>query len=112
LNPRRNAADFPEYRSSMNSTSVRMSARRHNFAKKKTVSTVPATIFHQNQLPAMPFFATSSVTASGVSAAKVVATIVVPASHQGIFLPDRKKSSVLPPARFLRMRAIAILTIK
>jgi len=96
----------------MNSTSVRMFARRHSFAKKKTVSTVPATMFHQSQLPAMPFFTTSSVIASGVSAAKVVATIVVPASHQGIFLPERKKSSVLPPALFLRTRAMAILSAK
>jgi len=35
-------------------------------------------------LPATPFRATISVTASGVSAANVVATIEVPASHQGI----------------------------
>jgi hypothetical protein len=39
--------------------------------------------FHQSQLPATPYFATSPATASGVSAAKVVATIEVPASHQG-----------------------------
>ena len=40
----------------------------------------------------MPFFATSSVTASGVSAAKVVATMEVPASHQGRLRPERKNS--------------------
>jgi hypothetical protein len=39
------------------------------------------------------------VTASGVSAAKVVATIEVPASHQGTCRPERKNSSKLRPAR-------------
>ncbi len=76
-----------------------MPARRHIFAKKKTVSTPPRTKFHQSQLPAMPFFATSSVTASGVSAAKVVATMEVPASHQGRLRPERKNSWTLDPAR-------------
>ena len=47
-----------------------------------------ATMFHQSQLPAMPLRATSPVTTRGVSAAKVVATIDVPASHQGMLLPD------------------------
>jgi hypothetical protein len=76
-----------------------MPARRHRRAKKNTVSTPPHTKFHQTQLPAMPLRATSSVTASGVSAAKVVATIEVPASHQGRLRPERKNSSVLLPAR-------------
>jgi hypothetical protein len=31
---------------------------------------------------------------SGVSAAKVMATIEIPASHQGIYLPARKYSSL------------------
>ena len=62
----------------------------HILEKKNTVSNPPKAIFHHNQLPAIPFFATSSVTASGVSAAKVVATIAVPARYQGRFLPDRK----------------------
>jgi hypothetical protein len=57
------------------------------------------TMFHHSQLPAMPFFATNPVTNSGVSAANVVATIDVPASHQGTSRPDRKYSPVLPRAR-------------
>ncbi len=81
--------------------SVRMPARRQRRAKKKTVSTRPATAFHQSQLPAMPFCATSSVTASGVSAAKVVATRLVPASHHGMLRPERKNSDVSLPARFV-----------
>ncbi len=43
----------------------------------------PATKFHQTQLPAIPLLATRPVTTNGVSAAKVVATMDVPASHQG-----------------------------
>src|SRR2546427_461858 len=42
------------------------------------------------------------VTASGVSAAKVVATMEVPASHHGTFLPERKYSRVSRPARRLK----------
>jgi hypothetical protein len=34
----------------------------------------------------------------GVSAEKVVATIEIPKSHQGIFLPDKKNSFELVPA--------------
>jgi hypothetical protein len=41
----------------------------------------------------------SPVTASGVSAAKVVATIDVPASHHGSARPERKNSSLDCPAR-------------
>jgi len=41
------------------------------------------------------------VTTSGVSAANVVATIDVPASHQGTFLPERKNSAVSRLARLL-----------
>ena len=58
-----------------------------------------AAMFHHSQLPAMPLRATMPVTTSGVSAAKVVATIDVPASHQGTSRPDRKNSVVLPRAR-------------
>src|SRR5438309_1166788 len=43
----------------------------------------------------MPPLATIPVTASGVSAANVVATIEVPASHHGTFRPERKKSVVV-----------------
>src|SRR5207247_1459927 len=79
-----------------------MPARRHRRAKKKTVSTPPKTKFHQSQLPAMPLRATSSVTARGVSVAKVVATMEVPASHQGRSRPERKNSSRSRPARRAR----------
>jgi hypothetical protein len=51
------------------------------------------TIDHQIQFPAMPYFTVRPVTASGVSAANVVATIDVPASHHGTERPDRKYSS-------------------
>jgi len=54
---------------------------------------------HQSQLPAIPCLTVSPVTASGVSAAKVVATMEVPASHQGTCRPERKYSSALRPAR-------------
>ena len=49
----------------------------------------------------MPPTATIPVTASGVSAAKVVATMEVPASHQGTLRPERKNSLTLDPARDL-----------
>ena len=39
------------------------------------------------------------VTTSGVSAPKVVATMEVPASHQGTLRPERKNSLTLPEAR-------------
>ena len=39
-----------------------------------------------------PFSLTIFVTRFGVSAEKVVATIEIPKSHQGIFLPDKKYS--------------------
>ena len=60
-----------------------------------------ATKVHHSQFPATPFFATIPVTASGVSAAKVVATMDVPASHQGTLRPERKNSPVSRPARRL-----------
>ena len=60
-----------------------------------------ATKFHQSQLPAMPPRATMPVTARGVSAAKVVATMEVPASHQGMLRPERKNSLTFLPARLL-----------
>src|SRR5690606_6964057 len=97
--PLKNLAGFPEYLNSANSTSVIIPERRQSLAKKKTVSIPPKAKFHQIQLPAIPFFETNSVTASGVSAAKVVATIDKPARYQGRFLPERKNSFVLLPAR-------------
>jgi hypothetical protein len=54
---------------------------------------------HQIQFPAMPCRATSPQTSSGVSAANVVATIEVPASHHETSRPEMKNSSVFPLAR-------------
>ena len=41
---------------------------------------------HHSQFPAIPWVYTRPVTTKGVSAAKVVATIEVPASHQERFV--------------------------
>ncbi len=57
------------------------------------------TKFHHSQFPATPFEATSPLTTSGVSAAKVVATIETPASHHGTLRPETKYSLMLAPAR-------------
>src|ERR1700676_4850164 len=81
----------------MNSTSVRTPDRRHSAAKKNTVRIPLAAMFHQSQLPAIPFCATNPVTASGVSTANVVATIDVPVSHHGALRPDRKYSPMFLP---------------
>src|SRR3990172_8736429 len=89
-----------------------MPERRHSFAKKNTVSMAPMAMFHHNQLPAMPLRATSSVTANGVSAAKVVATMAVPAMYQGMFLPERKNWPVSAPARFEYQAAMARIVMK
>src|SRR4051812_32824157 len=96
--PRKNAAGFPEYRISENSMSVITPDLRQRRAYRKTVNMPLATKFHQSQLPAMPLVATNPVTTSGVSAANVVATIDVPASHHGTFRPERKNSLTLFPA--------------
>jgi hypothetical protein len=77
-----------------------ISARRHKRAKKKTVIMPLRRKLHQNQLPAIPCRATKPVTARGVSAAKVAATMDVPASHQLTFRPETKKSPVLALAFF------------
>src|SRR4030043_759279 len=98
LNPLSIEAAIPEYRNSTNSRSVVIPERLHILEKKNTVSNPPKAIFHQSQLPAIPFFATSSVTARGVSAAQVVATMAVPARYQGRFLPDRKNCFMSLPA--------------
>ena len=65
----------------------------------KVPRTTGSTSAHQNQLPAMQSVATSPAIASGVSAAKVVATIEVPASHHGRVRPAAKKDSVFSDAR-------------
>src|SRR3989338_973775 len=87
----------------MHSRSVKTSLLLQRGAKKKTVATPLNAMLHQSQLPATPWRETSSVTARGVSAAKVVATIEVPASHQGSFRSETKKSArvLFPlPARY------------
>src|SRR5688572_29542198 len=89
-----------------------MPARRHRRAKKNTVNMLPNAALHQIQLPAIPLRATNPATASGVSAANVVATIEVPASHQGRLRPLRKKSSTLRPPRFEYHRPMAAETTK
>ena len=53
---------------------------------------------HQSQFPATPLSRTKLVTRLGVSEEKVVATMETPKSHQGIFLPDKKKAAELLPA--------------
>jgi len=65
-----------------------------------TVSMPVSRKAHQAQLPATPFLRTMSVTRLGVSAEKVVATMDMPNSHQGMLRPDRKYSEELLPARF------------
>ena len=75
------------------------SARRQYLEKTKTVSMPPIASDHQTQFPARPCLIIRPVTANGVSAAKVVATIEVPASHQGSERPETKYSSRLLPAR-------------
>ncbi len=72
----------------------------------------PAKKFHHNQLPAMPFSATISVTANGVSAAKVVATMLMPAIYHGkLRLP--KKNALKPLAAcFRNAKAMSRLTNK
>jgi len=55
---------------------------------------------HHTQLPATPLVRTRSVTRLGVSVENVVATIDIPSSHQGRFLPERKYSEVSFPERF------------
>src|SRR3954453_8687492 len=63
-------------------------------------------MFHHSQLPATPFDATMPVTTSGVSAAKVVATIEAPASHQETLRPEMKYSSRLSPPFFVKATPI------
>src|SRR3954466_13358713 len=69
-------------------------------------------MFHQSQLPATPFANTSPVTTSGVSAAKVVATMLAPASHQLTLRPERKYSSMLSPPFFVKKTPIPIDSAK
>src|SRR5690242_17035581 len=63
-------------------------------------------MFHHSQLPATPLATTSPVTTSGVSAAKVVATMDAPANHQGTFRPERKYSLRLSPPFLVKTKPI------
>ena len=53
---------------------------------------------HQPQFPETPFCLTKSVTRFGVSVENVVATILIPSNHHGIFRPARKKDFISSPA--------------
>ncbi len=55
---------------------------------------------HHCQLPATPCVRTKLATRFGVSLEKVVATMEMPASHQGTERPEAKNSAVLLPERF------------
>ena len=67
-------------------------------------------IDHQNQLAAMPLPATIAEMASGVSAAKVVATMEIPTSQPGRLRSATKYDAPLPPA-FLDAASPAISAI-
>jgi hypothetical protein len=56
--------------------------------------------------------ATRPVTANGVSAAKVVATIEIPASHQGTLRPQTKYSESVDPPRRVKYSPIAVVRTK
>ena len=55
---------------------------------------------HHAQFPETPFCRTRPVTKFGVSVENVVATILTPNSHHGIFRPARKTDFVSLPACF------------
>ena len=68
--------------------------QKHKNLYRKTVK-IPLNIkFHHIQFPAIPYDATIPVTAKGVSAENVVATIDTPASHHGIRRPALKKPEI------------------
>jgi len=67
---------------------------------------------HHTQLPETPFFRTMSVTRLGVSALKVVATMLTPKSHHGMLRPLRKNSAALLPAFRATQRPTARETAK
>jgi hypothetical protein len=90
------------YRLATSSISVKISVRRHSFAKKNTVALNPQAADHHIQLLNIPVSREVPATQSGVSAAKVVATIDVPAMYQGSDLPATKKAEVLFEALFVK----------
>ena len=70
--------------------SVNTPERRHNLAYTNTVTIPVNKNAHHAQLPATPCWRTKSVTKLGVSVLKVVATMLMPSNHQGMFRPARK----------------------
>ena len=90
--------------------SVSAPERRHNLAYTNTVNMPVSRNAHHTQFPATPFLRTMSVTRLGVSEEKVVATIEMPSSHQGMLRPDRKNSVVPEPARRAANRPIVSVT--
>src|SRR3989338_2508803 len=92
LKPLRMAAGRPEYLNSVSSLSVSTPALTQRRENRNMLNNPPSAAFHQNQFRHMPSLRTYSVIARGVSEAKVVATMEVPSSHQGRFLPERKYS--------------------
>ena len=74
--------------------------RRHSRAYTKTVSMPVSKKAHHPQLPLTPCSRTRPVTRLGVSVEKVVATMLIPKSHQGILRPARKNPAAeLPTTR-------------
>jgi hypothetical protein len=65
-----------------------------------------------NQLRATPPDRTISVIRLGVAMEKVVATIEIPNSHQGMFRPERKKLAESFPPLFALIRPIIVRTIR
>ena len=110
LNALKSAAGLPEYLNSINSTSVVRPERRHKREKNTVVSIPPASKFHQSQFPLIPYCPTNSVTAKGVSAANVVATIDIPAIYQGSERPPKKYSlteDLLLRPKYMPTRTVA-----
>ena len=70
------------------------SLRRQSRAKIVAVATCPIKTLHQNQLAEIPSVLLIAETKTGVSAAKVVATMEVPATNHPSDRPARKKSAV------------------
>jgi len=64
--------------------------RLHNLANKNTVIIPDGKKLHHKPIPRDSVDIDSPVTASGVSAANVVATIRRSASHHDTFLPETK----------------------
>lgn len=96
----------------MSSVSVSTPALLQNLAKKKVVSIPPDKKLHQIQFPDIPLEPTNSVTAKGVSAAKVVATMEIPAISQGIRRLPRKKLSKSLDALFRKYSPMVRLNTK